>query len=92
VKRIIIFLLIITLIIFGAIVFDVQSFFTLSALKEKQSQLQYIVDSRPIYAASIFFIVYIVFASLSLPGVIIFTLAAGALFGLIQGIILVSFA
>ena len=92
VKRIIIFLLIIALIIIGVTVFDVQSLFTLSALKDKQEQLQTLVDNHPIYSATIFFISYVVFASLSLPGVLIFTLAAGALFGLIQGIVLVSFA
>ena len=91
-KRIIIFLLIIALIIFSVIVFDVQNLFTLSALKEKQEQLQTTVDSHPFYSASIFFISYVIFAGLSLPGVIIFTLAAGALFGLLQGTILVSFA
>ena len=92
VKRIIIFLLIIALIIVGVTVLDVQNLFTLSALKEKQEQLQTLVNNQPIYSASIFFISYVVFAGLSLPGVIIFTLAAGALFGLIQGTALVSFA
>lgn len=92
VKRIIIFLFIIALIIIGVIAFDVQSLFTLSEFKEKQDQLRTTVASHPFRSAAIFFISYVIFAGLSLPGVIIFTLAAGALFGLIQGAILVSFA
>ena len=91
-KRILIFLLIIALIIIGVIVFDVQSLFTLSEFKQKQDQFQGIVASHPFRSAAIFFVSYVIFAGLSLPGVIIFTLAAGALFGLLQGTILVSFA
>ena len=91
-KRILIFLIIIALIIIGVIVFDVQNLFTLAALKEKQDQLQTAVNNNPVYSAAIFFISYVIFAALSLPGVIIFTLAAGALFGFLQGTILVSFA
>ena len=91
-KRIIVFLIIITLIIIGVVVLDVQSLFTLSELKEKQSQLQTEVESSPAFYAAIFFISYVIFASLSLPGVVILTLAAGALFGFLQGTILVSFA
>ena len=92
VKRIIIFLLIVALIIFGVIVLDLENLFSLSALKEKQDQLQSVVNDNPFYAAGIFFVSYVIFAGLSLPGVVIFTLAAGALFGLLQGTILVSFA
>ena len=91
-KRIIAFIIIIVLIIIGVIIFDIQNLFTLSALKEKQAQLQDIVTNFPLYSAGIFFLSYVIFAGLSLPGVIVFTLAAGALFGLLQGVILVSFA
>ena len=80
------------LIIIGITLLDVQSLFTLSALKEKQTQLQTLVNNQPIYSATIFFISYVIFACLSIPGVVIFTLAGGALFGLIQGTVLVSFA
>lgn len=91
-KRIIVFLTIIALIVAGVIVFDIQNVFTLSALKEKQAQLQDIVTTFPLYSTGVFFIAYVIFAGLSLPGVVIFTLAAGALFGILQGVILVSFA
>jgi uncharacterized membrane protein YdjX (TVP38/TMEM64 family) len=39
-----------------------------------------------------FFVLYVAVAALSLPGAAIMTLAAGALFGLVQGTLLVSFA
>lgn len=91
-KKVFVFLGIILLIVVGAIVFDVGNIFTLSALKEQQAQLQQTVANHPVYSAGIFFIGYVVFASLALPGVIILTLAGGAIFGVLQGVVLVSFA
>ncbi len=40
----------------------------------------------------LFFVLYIAVAALSLPGAAVLTLAAGALFGLVWGVVLVSFA
>ncbi|WP_261863240.1 TVP38/TMEM64 family protein [Psychrobacter sp. JCM 18900] len=39
-----------------------------------------------------FFLLYVVVTALSLPGAAILTLAAGALFGLVQGLLVASFA
>ncbi len=91
-KRIIIFLVIIASIIFGAAFFDVDSYLTFNELKDRQSELQSLVSSNKFASAAIFFLIYVVATSVSLPGALIFTLAGGALFGLVQGTILVSFA
>ncbi|MFK7794043.1 MAG: FAD-dependent oxidoreductase [Gammaproteobacteria bacterium] len=91
-KRIIIFLVIIASIIFGLTYFDIGSYLTFSELKERQSELQSLVSNNPFKAAAIFFSIYVIATAISVPGAFIFTLAGGALFGLTQGTILVSFA
>ena len=91
-KRIIIFLVIVALIIFGFTYFDVGNYLTFSELKERQSELQSLVNSKPFIAAAIYFSIYVIATAVSLPGAFIFTLAGGALFGLTQGTLLVSFA
>lgn len=47
---------------------------------------------EPILTAGIFFGIYVLVAALSIPGAALMTLAAGAIFGLTTGTILVSFA
>ncbi len=46
----------------------------------------------PWTAGAAFFIIYVVITGLSLPGAVLLTLAAGAIFGLATGVLLVSFA
>ena len=84
--------MIIALIIFGMTYFDISSYLTFSELKQRQSELQSLVNNNAFTAAAIFFLSYVIATSVSLPGAFIFTLAGGALFGLVQGTILVSFA
>jgi pyruvate/2-oxoglutarate dehydrogenase complex dihydrolipoamide dehydrogenase (E3) component/uncharacterized membrane protein YdjX (TVP38/TMEM64 family) len=92
VKRIIIFLVIIASIFFSVVVFDVNSYLTFSELKERQSELQLLVNNNTFVAAITFFFIYVIATGLSIPGAAIFTLAGGALFGFTLGTILVSFA
>tara|TARA_R110002049_G_scaffold252264_1_gene426929 strand:+ start:63065 stop:65191 length:2127 start_codon:yes stop_codon:yes gene_type:complete len=92
VKRIIIFLVIIASIIFAAVIFDVSNYLTFTELKERQAELQSLVSNNAFTAAALFFFVYVIATSISIPGAFVFTLAGGALFGFIQGVILVSFA
>ena len=91
-KRIIIFLVIIASIIFSVAFFDLTSYLTFGELKQRQSELQSLVNNNSFSAAVIFFLIYVIATSVSLPGALILTLAGGALFGLVQGTILVSFA
>ncbi|WP_257263601.1 FAD-dependent oxidoreductase [Endozoicomonas sp. ONNA2] len=46
----------------------------------------------PILTAVVFFVIYVVVTGLSLPGAALLTVLAGAIFGLFQGVLLVSFA
>ena len=46
----------------------------------------------PVLTALVFFIIYVVTTALSLPGAAVLTLLSGAIFGLVQGLLLASFA
>lgn len=65
---------------------------TLSAFKAQLNGLISYRDANPWRMAIIFFLMYVASLSLSLPVASLLTLAAGALFGLLWGTLLVSFA
>ncbi|HRP96963.1 MAG TPA: FAD-dependent oxidoreductase [Rhodocyclaceae bacterium] len=65
---------------------------TLDALKQGQSAFAALHAESPWLVRSAFFAVYVAVTALSLPGAAIMTIAAGALFGLVTGTVLVSFA
>jgi pyruvate/2-oxoglutarate dehydrogenase complex dihydrolipoamide dehydrogenase (E3) component/uncharacterized membrane protein YdjX (TVP38/TMEM64 family) len=67
-------------------------YLTLDALKSEQSSFETIRTRSPWLTALVFFGVYVLVTALSLPGALIMTLTAGALFGLVDGSVLVSFA
>jgi pyruvate/2-oxoglutarate dehydrogenase complex dihydrolipoamide dehydrogenase (E3) component/uncharacterized membrane protein YdjX (TVP38/TMEM64 family) len=84
------------LLILAAIVlfasFDLGRFFTLDFLKHTQGTLASWQSNDPTLVAAAYFVLYVAIAALSLPGAAIMTLAAGAIFGLAEGVLLVSFA
>ena len=73
-------------------VLDLGRFLTLAALKESQGEFAALREQSPGMVTATFFFVYVLVTALSLPGAAIMTLAAGALFGLLTGTVLVSFA
>jgi len=90
-KRLIIVLVIIIAVI-GFFAFDLNHLLTLENIKANQARFQQWQDGDPLTVSLAFFALYVLVTALSLPGAAIMTLAAGALFGLAWGIILVSFA
>ena len=72
--------------------FDVGSLLTLDALKGSRDALVAQFRLSPAAFAGAFFALYVAVAALSLPGAAVMTLAAGAIFGLGLGLLLVSFA
>ncbi|MDE1893434.1 MAG: FAD-dependent oxidoreductase [Xanthomonadaceae bacterium] len=66
--------------------------FTLDALKARQHALDGYRQAHPWILASGFLLAYVAIAALSLPAATPMTLAAGAVFGLLEGSVLVSFA
>lgn len=71
---------------------DLDRYFTLEQLKTSQAQFATWQAAHPWLFAISYFLSYVLITALSLPGAAILTLAGGALFGLWQGLLLVSFA
>ena len=73
-------------------VFDLGQYFNLEYLKGKQAVMDAYYEREPLTTAVSFFFLYVIITGLSLPGAAILTLAAGAIFGVLWGTIVVSFA
>jgi pyruvate/2-oxoglutarate dehydrogenase complex dihydrolipoamide dehydrogenase (E3) component/uncharacterized membrane protein YdjX (TVP38/TMEM64 family) len=73
-------------------VFDLGRYFTLDFFKSQQTAIDTYVSANPMQAGLVFFLIYIAVTGLSLPGAAIMTLVAGAVFGLLWGTLIVSFA
>ena len=73
-------------------IFDLGQYFSLDYLKSQHQQLVSFAEENRALALSGFFLLYVAVAALSLPGASILTLAAGAIFGFLTGVILASFA
>ena len=67
-------------------------YLTLAYARESVAQFQALRESEPLALIAGYFAVYVTVTALSLPGAAIMTLAGGALFGLAQGTLIVSFA
>ena len=72
--------------------FDLKRYVSLEYFEAQRSAIQAFVDAHPVKAGAIFFAIYVAVTGLSLPGAAILTLVAGAIFGLLWGVIIVSFA
>ena len=78
--------------IFSFFYFDLNSYLTLQGMKDSLDTFQTQIAQNPVLSIGVFFAIYVAVTALSLPGAAILTLAAGALFGLVQGLVIVSFA
>jgi uncharacterized membrane protein YdjX (TVP38/TMEM64 family) len=72
--------------------FDLQQLLTLEYLKSRQQGISTYRDAHPVATATVYTLIYIAVTGLSLPGAAILTLAGGAIFGLLWGTLIVSFA
>ena len=73
-------------------VFDLGQYLTLDGIKQGVAQWEAFYAENPVAVLAGFFAAYVAVTAASLPGAALMTLAAGALFGLVTGTILVSFA
>ncbi|MDD1644470.1 MAG: FAD-dependent oxidoreductase [Methylococcaceae bacterium] len=73
-------------------IFDLQNYLTLETLKAQQASIETYRSNHPGMAVAIYALIYIAVTGLSLPGAAILTLAGGAVFGLLWGTLIVSFA
>lgn len=72
--------------------FDLDEMLTLQALKAGQERFAGWQETSPWLVGLGFFALYVTLTSLSVPGAAVMTIAAGALFGLFWGTLIVSFA
>ncbi|ERL54408.1 FAD-dependent oxidoreductase [Psychrobacter aquaticus] len=84
--------LVVSMLIISFFYFDLNELLTLDGLKSSMGQFDQYKAQSPWLVIGGFFFVYILVTALSLPGATIMTLAAGALFGLFQGLLIASFA
>jgi pyruvate/2-oxoglutarate dehydrogenase complex dihydrolipoamide dehydrogenase (E3) component/uncharacterized membrane protein YdjX (TVP38/TMEM64 family) len=74
------------------VAFDLGQYFSLAYFKPKQAEIIAFYQGHPRQTALAFLAIYVAVTGLSLPGATIMTLVAGAIFGLLWGTIVVSFA
>jgi pyruvate/2-oxoglutarate dehydrogenase complex dihydrolipoamide dehydrogenase (E3) component/uncharacterized membrane protein YdjX (TVP38/TMEM64 family) len=88
------------LIVLGGVLALVVAFFALGGhryltfenVKAQQAAIQAVYEAHPWQTAVGFFALYVTVTGLSLPGAALMTLVAGAIFGIVWGTVLVSFA
>jgi len=72
--------------------FDLGEVLTIEGIKAQVDSAKTFYADNPVLVIAIFFLIYVAVTAASLPGAAIMTLAAGALFGVVTGTIIVSFA
>jgi uncharacterized membrane protein YdjX (TVP38/TMEM64 family) len=73
-------------------ILGLDKYLTLATLKASLGALHQWMDLRPLTSAVGFFAAYVAITALGLPSSVVMTVAAGALFGFVQGALLASFA
>jgi dihydrolipoamide dehydrogenase len=71
---------------------DLHRFISLENFKARQADIDAWVAARPVMAIAGYFCIYVLVTALNIPGATVMTLIGGALFGVLQGSIVVSFA
>ena len=82
--------IIILVIVFWA--FDLGRYFTLSCVKGSLDGFKAMYAEHRFMVILVYFAIYVLATSLSLPGAAVLTIAGGALFGFLTGTLIVSFA
>jgi len=73
-------------------IFELDRYFSLSYIKSSQESFAALYARHRVLVIASYMLIYIVATALSLPGAAVLTLAGGALFGLLVGTIVISFA
>lgn len=91
IKQILIFFLILSIFL-TARALGVSEYLNFESLKTQKDLLFSYYTDHQILFLTVYFLVYVISVAVSIPGAVIFTLGAGAIFGVVLGTILVSFA
>ena len=73
-------------------IFDLRQYLSIEYFERQRAAIEAYRAAHPVEAVAAFFAIYVVATALSLPGATILTLIAGAVFGLLWGVVIVSFA
>jgi pyruvate/2-oxoglutarate dehydrogenase complex dihydrolipoamide dehydrogenase (E3) component/uncharacterized membrane protein YdjX (TVP38/TMEM64 family) len=73
-------------------VFHLGQYLNLAFFKTEQAQIEAFFDSHPFTTPAVFLLLYVAITGLTLPSATLLTLIAGAIFGLLWGTVIVSFA
>ena len=73
-------------------VFDLGQYFSLEYLKESRERFQGLYAEHTFLVIGVYFLIYVTATALALPAATVITLAGGAMFGLLVGTVVVSFA
>ena len=85
-------LLVVVAVVGSFITFDLGQYLSLEYMKSQQSRFSEFYAQNGAQTVALFMAIYILSTALSLPGAALLTLLGGALFGVVQGTIIVSFA
>lgn len=83
---------VLVLVAFAIYWFDLTRVLDLSVLQAERVRLESVIAKAPFLSAGLYFGAYVLVAALSIPGALVMTMAAGALFGFWPGLVLASFA
>jgi dihydrolipoamide dehydrogenase len=90
-KRLVIAVIVVALIV-AFFAFDLGRYFSLEYLKAQQANIMAYYEGNRWRTVFIYFVIYVAVTGLSLPGATVMTLVGGAVFGLLWGTVIVSFA
>jgi pyruvate/2-oxoglutarate dehydrogenase complex dihydrolipoamide dehydrogenase (E3) component/uncharacterized membrane protein YdjX (TVP38/TMEM64 family) len=71
---------------------DLKQYLSIEYFQSQRVAIEAYLSAHPFEAAALYFAVYVAVTALSLPGAALMTLVGGALFGLLWGTVIVSFA
>ncbi len=90
--RKILFVAVVAILIIAFFAFDLGRFLSLEYFKAQQANIMAHYNANPWQVVLIYFVVYVAVTGLSLPGAALMTLVGGAIFGLLWGTVIISFA
>lgn len=76
----------------GFFLFNLGQYLTLGFFKSQQVMINQYYQFHPSQTMAVYFVIYIAVTALSLPGAALMTLVGGAVFGVVTGTLIVSFA
>jgi pyruvate/2-oxoglutarate dehydrogenase complex dihydrolipoamide dehydrogenase (E3) component/uncharacterized membrane protein YdjX (TVP38/TMEM64 family) len=91
-KKALVLVLLVAALVAAIALLPLDQYLSLGYLKSQQAAIEQTFHANPLLTAALYFLIYVAVTALSLPGAAVMTLAGGAIFGLLWGTVLVSFA